>query len=146
MNIEDHSHLEERIGNALIARAAIEKYIDERDKLWHELSYRPLGPFAESAPSAVSSISSEEIAHLDARNQYVEVVIKSKVAAALFLREHIGLEKLRVNVCNTFIARVRLELRGTDTKPRIDPLAEWHRLPACSSKDHSQDGYSVQKQ
>jgi hypothetical protein len=91
-----------------VARTAIEDYIDQRDTLWHELSYRA-GP-----------ISPEEIEHLCARNEFVEAILKTKVAAKLFLPEHLGLEKLRINVCNAFVQRVRLEIRGNDTRPKID--------------------------
>jgi hypothetical protein len=86
---------------AELARAAIEDYIDQRDTLWHELTYS-------------AQISAEEIEHLHARNEFVEQILKTKVVSGLFLPERIGLEELRIKVCTAFITRVRIEIAANN--------------------------------
>lgn len=94
-----------------LARAGFEDYIDQRDTLWHVLTYREQG-----------LIRAIEIDNLAARNEFVANLLKTKVVSKLFLPERVGIELLRIKVCDTFIARVRHEIAGYDTKPKVEPI------------------------
>lgn len=86
--------------------AAIEIYIDQRDKLWTELIYSD------------GLAGRAEVILLKDRNDFVEAMFRFKITKKLFSQSRIDIEKARCGVCETFVDQLRAELAAA-RRPQI---------------------------
>jgi hypothetical protein len=99
--------------------AAIERYIDQRDKLWSQLLMNE------------AAIAAAAISLLKDRNDFVEALFRfKKVITKIFTSERIEREQQRTKICEAFIDQLQAEQQAI-----IAGGARLHSLCAATEAD-----------
>jgi hypothetical protein len=81
--------------------AAIENYIDQRDKLWRQLALNN------------AELSAITVNLLKDRNDFIEAIFRfKKIIASLFTPERIKEEQQRTKICEAFVEQIQNEIKA----------------------------------